>query len=188
MNEQDLASLEGLEGVLKGESNNLPPVQNWHPERAGQIDICIRRDASWWHEGREITRLELVRLFSGVLRVESGEFWLVTPVEKLKIQVDDAPFLVTSLEILNDANSHQLLVFCTNVGDKVLLGENNQLYVDIDQNTGEPSPYVHVRHGLNALISRSVYYELVELGKQDLSQLFVSSAGMRFSLGSIIDV
>lgn len=188
MSEQDFAGLGGLESVLKEVSNDLPPVQNWHPERSGEIDICIRRDASWWHEGREITRPELVRLFSGILRVECEEFWLVTPVEKLRIRVDDAPFLVTKLEMLNDENSDQLLVFRTNVGDKVLLGKNNQLHVEIDPITGEPSPYVHVRHGLNALISRSVYYELVQLGKQDQDQLFVSSAGMRFSLGSILDL
>lgn len=188
MSDINFHSLENLEGILTDATNALPPVQNWHPERSGQIDIQIRRDASWWHEGDEITRFELVRLFSGVLRVEDEEFWLVTPVERLKIQVDDAPFLVTNLDVLKDENDDSLLVFHTNVGDKVLLCGNNPLHVDIDPNTGEPSPYIHVRHGLNALISRSVYYELVELGKVEQDHLFVSSAGMRFSLGSILDV
>lgn len=188
MSELNFYSLESLEGVLSDAKNALPPVQSWHPERSGQIDIHIRRDASWWHEGGEITRLELVRLLSGVLRAEDGEFWLVTPVERLKIQVDDAPFLVTSLDVLKDDKCGQLLVFRTNVEDKVLLGKNNKLHVDIDPQSGEPSPYVHVRYGLHALISRSVYYELVELGKVEQDQLFVSSAGMRFSLGSILDL
>lgn len=188
MSEEKLADIKTIEHILKTPEKGLPPVQNWHPERSGQIDICIRRDGSWWHEGGEITRPELVRLFSGVLRLESEEYWLVTPVEKLKIRVDDVPFMATKLDILKDDNNDQLLVFTTNVGDKVLLGENNRLCVEIDSKTGEPSPYLHVRHGLNALVSRSIYYELVELGKQDSDQLIVSSAGMSFSLGSLLDL
>ncbi len=188
MNDEKSNTLESLEGLLANACKALPPVQNWHPEHTGQIDIRIRRDASWWHEGGEISRLELVKLFSGVLRFDEGNFWLVTPVEKLSIQVDDAPFVVTNLEVLEDENHDQFIVFHTNVDDKVLLNEENGLHVTFDANSGEPSPYVHIRHGLNALISRSVYYELVELGRVQQDELIVSSAGSSFSLGSVLDL
>jgi len=176
----------GLDGVLaaakQAPGRGLPPVHLWHPEHCGEIDIVIKRDGLWFHEGTPIGRAPLVRLFSTVLRKDPDGFHLVTPVEKLKITVEDAPFIAVRVDREGEA-----LRFVTNVGDEVEAGPENEIRVVTDEATGEPRPYVHVRRGLEALIARPVFYELVEMAQvRDMPQgrrMAVSSNGAWFAVG-----
>ena len=166
-----------------GKTRGLPPVHLWNPAHCGEIDIRIRKDGVWFHEGSPIGREPLVRLFSTVLRKDPDGFHLVTPVEKMKITVEDAPFLAVRVDRDGD-----VLRFLTNVGDEVEAGPENRLRVDTDPETGEPAPYLHVRRGLEARLRRPVFYELVEMAQEretpDGPELFVQSNGVSFSLGS----
>jgi len=182
----DQAAKPGLDGVIaaakQAPGRGLPPVHLWSPAHCGDIDIVIRKDGQWFHEGGLIGREALVRLFSTVLRKDPDGFHLVTPVEKLKITVEDAPFIATRVDRVGDA-----LVFQTNVGDEVEAGPENGLRVEIDPVTGEPRPYLHVRRGLEALIARPVFYELVEMAQErqtpDGPVLGVPSNGAWFPVG-----
>jgi len=138
--------------------------------RTGQIvceDIDMRIDsrAHWHYRGSPINRIELVKLFSTVLRRDDkGDYWLITPVEMCKIQVEDAPFL--AVELLHEGQGpDQEIHFRTNIDHIVLLDNQHPLRVEIDGETSEPSPYVALGNGLEAKLARSVFYELVELGK-----------------------
>ena len=159
----------------------LPPVHLWNPESCGEIDIVIRADGLWLHEKTPIGRPQLVRLFSSVLRKDPDGYWLVTPVEKLKITVEDAPFVAVRVD-----RDGEDLRFLTNVGDEVLAGPENAIRVEVAPD-GEPRPYLHVRRGLEALISRPVFYELVEMAEErdtpDGATLGVTSNGAWFPVG-----
>ncbi|MDB5451790.1 MAG: hypothetical protein JWO33_368 [Caulobacteraceae bacterium] len=157
-----------------------PPVHLWNPAHVGDIDIVIRRSGEWMHEGRPIGREALVRLFSTVLRKDPDGICLVTPVEKLRITVEDAPFVAVAVERRSEA-----LVFTTNVGDEVEAGPDHALRVEIDPATGEPRPYLHVRRGLDALVARPVFYELVEMAEEKDGVLSVQSNGECFALGPL---
>ncbi|HTK35431.1 MAG TPA: DUF1285 domain-containing protein [Caulobacteraceae bacterium] len=173
------AARSGSEGAGRA----LPPVHLWNPPHCGEIDIRIRRDGSWWHEGSPIGRPALVRLFSTVLRRDPDGYYLVTPVEKLKIVVEDVPFVAVSVDRVGEA-----LSFVTNVGDIAEAGPDNPLRIETDAATGGPTPYVHVRRGLEARLSRPVFYALVELAQPragpDGEHLGVASNGAWFDLGS----
>lgn len=159
----------------------LPPVDSWHPEREGRIDIRIARDGTWFHEGGEIRREKLVRLFSTILRREDeGGYVLVTPVEKLTIEVEDAPFVAVEMKSEGEGE-RRALGFRLNTGDLVVAGPDHPLTLR-DGRDG-PLPYLHVRGGLEALIGRSAYYELVELAIDEASDpLGLWSGGMFFPL------
>ncbi len=175
-------SKPGLEGVAKAAKQapgrGLPPVHLWHPENCGEIDIVIRKDGVWFHEGTPIGREALVRLFSTVLRKDEDGIYLVTPVEKMKITVEDAPFIAVRVDREGEA-----LKFLTNVGDVVEAGPENPIRVEMDDETGEPRPYLHVRRGLEALIARPVFYELAEMAKPREGLMQVSSNGEWFAVG-----
>ena len=141
----------------------LPPVHLWNPPFCGDLDIRIARDGTWFYLGTPIGRPELVRLFSTILKREDGRFYLVTPVEKVGITVDDAPFVAVDFEATG-SGAAQVLRFVTNVGDTTEAGAENPIRVIRDPATGEPAPYVHVRAGLEALIDRKSFYRLVEIG------------------------
>ena len=161
----------------------LPPVERWNPAHCGDIDIRIARDGTWYHLGSPFTRRELVRLFSTILRKDADGYHLVTPAEKLRIRVDDAPFVAVLLQAEGEGEK-QRLIFTTNVGDETVAGAENPIRVAIDARTDEPSPYVHVRRGLEALIARSVYYQLAELAVPGRDgELGVWSDGVFFPLG-----
>ncbi len=174
-----------LDGVIaaakQAPGRGLPPVHLWNPAHSGEIDIVIKRDGRWVHEGATISREALVRLFSTVLRKDPDGYWLVTPVEKMKITVEDAPFIAVRVDRDGEA-----LRFLTNVGDEVEAGPDNAIRVEIAAD-GEPRPYLHVRRGLDALIARPVFYELVEMAEErDTPQgptLGVSSNGAWFPVG-----
>ncbi|MFM8753265.1 MAG: DUF1285 domain-containing protein [Phenylobacterium sp.] len=184
MTETQAAS--GLEGVAaaarQAPGRGLPPVHLWNPAHCGDIDIVIKRNGQWFHEGTPIGREALVRLFSTVLRKDPDGFHLVTPVEKMRITVEDAPFIAVRVD--RDAGD---LVFQTNVGDEVRAGPDNALRVETDPDTGEPRPYLHVRRGLEALVARPVFYELVEMAEEAGGRLLVRSGGASFDLGSAGD-
>lgn len=150
----------------------------WHPEHCGEIDILIRADGIWMHEGSPIGRRELVRLFSTVLRLDPDGYHLVTPVEKLKIRVEDLPFRAVAVEAEGEA-----LRFTTDVGDVVEAGPDHAITVETDPATGEPAPRLHVRRGLEARISRPVFYELVERAEEIDGRLTIRSGGAAFPLG-----
>lgn len=137
----------------------LPPVESWNPPHCGDIDIRIARDGSWHHLGRPILRPGLVRLFASILRKDPDGYCLVTPVERMRIRVDDAPFVAVLLEREGEGSDARL-TFTTNVGDLVVAGPEHPIRVDSDPESGEPSPYVHVRRGLEARIGRAPFYEL----------------------------
>ena len=180
---------KGLETIYefsKKEKNSLPPVDKWNPEFCGDIDMKIMRNGKWFYMGTEIKRPAMVKLFSGILRLDSDNcYYLVTPVEKVRISVEDAPFIATSL-ISEKKDNINHLYFITNVNEKILLTKNNPLEIKIDNKTEEPSPYIFVRKNLKALISRSVFYELIELAsKKNIDGkdcLVIDSAGEVFKL------
>ncbi|MEI9990904.1 MAG: DUF1285 domain-containing protein [Rhizomicrobium sp.] len=153
-----LASLQRDAAAGRG----LPPVEKWNPAHCGDIDIRIARDGTWYHEGSPIGRKELVRLFSTILRRDPDGFVLITPAEKMRIVVEDAPFLAVLLDV-EGAGRDQKLVFTTNVGDQTMAGPANPIRVETDPATQEPAPYVHVRKGLEARIARPVFYQLADL-------------------------
>ncbi len=176
-----LASLQRDAAAGRG----LPPVERWNPKHCGEIDVRIARDGTWFHEGTPIGRKELVRLFSTILRKDADGFHLVTPVEKMRIVVEDAPFLAVLLSA-EGSGPTQRLTFITNVGDETVAGADNPIRVVTDPSTDEPRPYVHVRKGLEARISRNVFYQLVELAVPgDSGILGVWSCGVFFPLGKI---
>lgn len=190
-NGNSVISLEELLKVIApdGLDGKLPPVEQWSPERCADIDMEIRKDGSWWHEGRRINRQRLVKLFSRILRRETdGKFFLVTPYEKVIVQVEDAPFLAVRVDRAGDIGPDQVLVFTTNLDDVVLVGPDSQLRVALVPDTGEPAPYVMVRNGLEAKLTRPVYYELAEWAQahpDDANRLGVWSQGEFFDLGTV---
>lgn len=155
----------------------LPPVHLWNPAHCGAIDIVIRQDGVWMHEGSPIGRPELVRLFSTVLRHDPDGYHLVTPVEKLSLTVEDLPFRAVSV----DAEGGDLS-FVTDVGDAVVAGPEHPIEVETGPGD-EPRPRLHIRRNLWARISRPVFYELVELAEDLDGELVVRSGGVPFSLG-----
>jgi hypothetical protein len=169
-----------------GEKKGLPPVHLWNPPFCGDLDMRIARDGTWYYQGTPIGRAAMVRLFSTVIRRDGEDYFLVTPVEKVGIQVEDAPFIAVRLEVSGQGRE-QRLRFITNVEDEVEAGEEHPLRVITDPQTQEPAPYVHVRANLEALIHRNVFYELVELavpGEVDgQSWLGVWSGGVFFPIG-----
>lgn len=165
----------------------LPPVHLWNPPFCGDIDMRIARDGSWHYMKTPIGRKRMVKLFSKVLRRdEDGKFYLVTPVEKLGVTVDDAPFVAVEMRA-EGVGRAQVLLFRTNVDDEVAAGADRPIRVAVDPETGEPSPYILVRDRLEALISRAVFYQMVDLGveiRQGDAHLFgVWSGGAFFPLG-----
>jgi uncharacterized protein len=157
----DFGALSLAELARLAEARRLPPVGTWHPAHCGHSAMRIARDGTWFHEGSPIGRPALVRLFSTILRREpDGRFVLVTPVEKLEVEVEDAPFVAVEAKSEGEGKARSL-AFRLNTGDFVVAGPDHPLRLE-EGETG-PHPYVEVRDGLEALIARPVYYELAEL-------------------------
>ncbi|WP_375255146.1 DUF1285 domain-containing protein [Yoonia sp.] len=163
------------------QKGGLPPVHLWNPPHCGDIDMRIARDGTWYYMGTPIGRPELVKLFSTILRRDGDDYVLVTPVEKVGITVDDAPFVAVDFNRRGEG-----LEFETNVGDRMVAGPDHPMRVVRDALTGEPSPYVLVRSNLEALIDRKSFYRMVEIGEhadQDGTSWFgVRSGGVFFPI------
>ncbi len=165
----DAADLAALISRASGDAGDgkrgLPPVEKWNPPFCGDIDMEIRADGTWFYMGTPIGRAPLVRLFSTVLRRDDDEkTYLVTPVEKVGIRVVDAPFVAVEMNA-SVRDGQALLTFRTNVGDVVEAGKDHPLRFVVHGDNNELKPYLHVRGRLEALVSRAVMYELVELGE-----------------------
>jgi hypothetical protein len=148
---------------MAAQGKGLPPVEKWNPPYCGDLDIRVARDGTWFYLGTPIGRPELARLFSTILKREGDRYFLVTPVEKVGITVDDAPFLAVDFDVAG-AGRDQVLTFATSMGDSAAAGPANHIRVTRDAASGEPAPYVHIRAGLEARIDRKTFYRLADLG------------------------
>lgn len=181
-----LAALIARAAGQTGEARELPPVERWNPPFCGDIDMEILSDGTWFYMGTPIGRQPLVRLFSTVLRKdEDGKTYLVTPVEKVGIRVADAPFVAVEMNVTR-RDGENVLTFRTNVGDVVEAGPEHPLRFVIHGENRELKPYLHVRGRLEALVSRPVMYDIVELGETvavDGAETFcIRSAGAVFPI------
>ena len=188
----EIAQTEGASGLAAlisraaSPGRGLPPVEQWQPERIAELDMEIRADGSWFYEGSEIRREALVRLFSTVLRKDAdGRTFLVTPVEKVEVRIEDAPFVAVEMSV-DQRDGAQVLTFRTNVGDVVEAGAGHPLRFETSGDHDGLKPYLHVRGRLEALASRAVMYEIAALGEPhiiDGTEMFsVSSAGAVFPI------
>lgn len=154
---------EGLvASITAAKTRGLPPVHLWNPPFCGDLDMRIARDGTWFYQGTPIGRPALVKLFSSILKFEDGKYYLVTPVEKVGITVDDAPFVAVSFEA-DGSGEAQTLTFTTLTGDVAVAGPDHPIRIAHDAETGEPSPYILIRANLEALIDRKNFYRLVDL-------------------------
>jgi uncharacterized protein len=194
---QDQTASQGLEGLMAAakraaddaagtntKEKALPPVHLWNPPFCGDLDMRIGSDGTWYYMGTPIGRPALVRLFSTILKREAGAYFLVTPVEKVGIRVDDAPFL--AVEMQNEsADRGRLLRFRTNVDDWVVCDSQHRLRFEPAADGGL-APYLHVRNGLWAKVTRALYYDLVDMGEEqvvDGQEMFgVTSSGEFFPM------
>jgi hypothetical protein len=159
-----MATAEGLAAAVSAAAKKgPPPVHLWNPPFCGDIDIRIARDGTWFYLGTPIGRAPLVKLFSSILKREGDAYFLVTPVEKVGIRVDDAPLLAVDFEV-SGSGTAQVIRFITRTEDVADAGPDHRIRVERDPDTGEPAPYIHIRAGLWALIDRKSFYRLVDLG------------------------
>src|SRR5262245_11510292 len=162
----ETTGLDGIAGAARNAAKKgPPPVHLWNPPYCGEIDMRIGSDGTWFYQKTPIGRLPLVKLFASVLKREDDRYFLVTPVEKCGIVVDDAPFLAVEMAVAEE-NGGPALGFRTNVDDMVACGPDNPLRFEQEPDTGGLKPYVHVRRGLWAKVARPVFYDLVELGEE----------------------
>lgn len=171
MNLNALQQQLGLEA-----ENQYPPVEKWHPQLSGDMDMVIRRDGTWWHEGVQIKREKLVRLFASILRKEGDEYFLLTPVEKWRISVEDRPLLIVMIERVDES-----IRAITNSGDVVTIGQDHPLLMsELD---GVLLPEVNVRADLYARFSRNAFYDLSDMAHEDNDgRYFVTSEGSKYFL------
>ncbi len=157
-------SADGLLSAVSGVAKKgPPPVHLWNPAFCGDIDMRIARDGTWFYQGTPIGRAPMVRMFSSILKLEGGKYYLVTPVEKVGIIVEDAPLHAVDFDATGEGAA-QVLRFYTKTEDEVVAGPDNPIRIERDATSGEPSPYIHVRAGLEARIDRKSFYRLIELG------------------------
>ncbi len=149
------------------QAGGAPPVHLWNPPFCGDIDMRIARDGTWFYQGSPIGRPAMVKLFSGILKVEDGRFYLVTPVEKVGIRVDDLPLHAVDVNA-DGEGAAQVLTFRTRTDDTVTAGPDHPVAVDLHD--GQPAPRVHVRRGLWARVDRKTFYRLIDLGAHSLHE------------------
>ena len=155
---------EGLAASVSSvKTRGLPPVEKWNPPFCGDLDMEIRRDGTWFYQGTPIGRKRLVKLFASILIREDDKYFLVTPVEKVGIKVEDAPFVAIDFEASGEGRD-QVLTFQTNLEDIAVAGPDLPIRFVRDADTEQPSPYVRIRRNLEALIDRKSFYRLIELG------------------------
>ena len=182
-------------------SASLPPVHLWKPQLSGDMDMLIDREGRWIHEGGEIKRPAMVKLFASILVYEEGDYFLITPVEKWRIKVEVAPLFVIAAE-RETRDGYQAIKLTTLTGDVVIVDSQHPLSMQSSRGSDEPLPLVVIRRNLQALLSRNVFYQIVEWAAEAESasnessneskskridkshELSISSMGERFVLGS----
>jgi uncharacterized protein len=192
MAKEGQAGLDSITGAAaRAASKGPPPVERWNPPFCGDLDMRIATDGTWYYLKTPIGRPELVKLFASVLKREGDRYFLVTPVEKCGIEVDDAPFLAVELKIVESADS-RALHFRTNVDDWVACGPEHVLRFEREANTGGLKPYLHVRRDLWAKVTRALFFDLVALGEErdvgGKSMFGVVSMGMFFAMADAAEV
>tara|TARA_R110001592_G_scaffold341474_2_gene630572 strand:+ start:5193 stop:5825 length:633 start_codon:yes stop_codon:yes gene_type:complete len=159
-NFSDLPAFTSEIRKLLKDPKSLPPVESWKPEREGEIDILIKASGEWLYQGSKMERLSVIQLLSTLLRKEGDDYFLVSPAEKLKLHVEDVPFIVLMMDIEGEGID-QSVHFSTQVGDCFTLSQEHALRLSYNEKD-EPAPYIHVRNGMEAKLNRSVYYEFVD--------------------------
>ena len=145
-----------------GHKRLIPPLEQWHPKHCGAMDLLVKANGEWWHEGQLIKRQALVDLFSSVLWKEQGKFYLKTPVEQIEIQVEDEPLFINQVDVVEIGQQNYIQLITTHQ-DIVIVDAEHPIFMR--EYAGELRPYVHVRFGINALIQRAAFLHLVELGE-----------------------
>jgi len=178
-----------LKQISKYKGESLPPVHLWNPPLCENVEMRIDREGRWFFMNSPIGRKRMVKLFSKVLRLDDdGEYYLVTPVEKIRIEVEERPFLIIDYQLITK-NKRQLISFETNTGDMFLLDKEHPIKVSTNPKTGEPKPCVLVRSNLEGIISRNIYYKLVELSdikKENGENIFLlKSNNQTFEIGRL---
>ncbi len=151
-----------LKDIQQSQKRSVPPLDQWHPQHCGKMDLRIQANGEWWHEGQLIKRAALIELFSSVLWKEDGKFYLKTPVEQIEIEVEDEPFLVNQIDQV-EIDGKTYLQCTTATQDVVIVDAEHPIFMRDYQ--GERRPYVHIRFGMNALIQRQAFYHLVNYGE-----------------------
>lgn len=178
--------LQGLQEVVK--TKGLPPVHLWNPPFCGDIDMRIAADGLWYYMNSPIGRMPLVKLFSSILRLDDDQnYYLVTPVEKCGIRVEDAPFVAVRMRV-EGRGPDQVIYLETNVDDEIAVGPAHPMRVANEVGTGGLKPYVLVRRNLEALVSRALYYDLVGLGVVEGEWFGVWSSGQFFPMQKSVEL
>lgn len=167
--------------VNAAKTRGMPPLETWNPPFCGDLDMQIKRDGTWFYEGTPIGRPGLVKLFASILWREEDDYFLITPVEKVGITVEDAPFVAVDFEAEGEGTD-QTLRFVTNLEDTAKAGREHPIRVVRDPETGEPSPYILIRRNLEALIDRKSFYRLVDLGVHHDGWFGLWSEGVFFGI------
>ena len=175
-----------LKNAQSSHKRSIPPLDQWHPKHCGAMDLKVKANGEWWHEGQLIKRQSMIDLFSTVLWKEDGKFYLKTPVEQIEIEVEDEPLFVNSVEQIQLEGLHYIQL-STTTQDVVIVDQEHPIFMrEFD---GELRPYVHVRFGINALIQRASFFHLVEMGdlienEQGESVLLLKSGNLNLQLGT----
>lgn len=191
MAKEGQSGLEAITGAIQRSGKGAPPVELWNPPFCGDLDMRIATDGTWLYLKTPIGRPALVKLFASVLKREGDKYFLVTPVEKCGIRVDDAPFLAVELNVESNG-AGQVLNFRTNVDDWVACGLQHEMRFVPEAGTGGLKPYIHVRRDLWAKVTRALFFDLVELGEErdveGKTMFGVSSGGMFFAMAPAEEV
>ena len=175
-----------LKNAQSSHKRSIPPLDQWHPKHCGAMDLKVKANGEWWHEGQLIKRQSMIDLFSTVLWKEDGKFYLKTPVEQIEIEVEDEPLFVNSVEQIQLEGLHYIQL-STTTQDVVIVDQEHPIFMrEFD---GELRPYVHVRFGINALIQRASFFHLIEMGElmenqQGESILLLKSGNFNLQLGT----
>ena len=154
-----------IQNLLNKPTNSFElKIKNWQPKYCGDIDMRIARDGTWFYCGSPIGRKQLVKLFSSILIRENNKYFLITPVEKVGIKVEDAPFIANNFERIVE-NKKPYLIFYTNIEETIILSKTNPFRVFINDKTQEPSPYILVRDNIEAKIDRKSFYRLIDIAE-----------------------
>ena len=151
-----------LKGVQQSHKRSIPPLEQWHPKHCGKMDLTVKANGEWWHEGQLIKRQALLDLFTKVLWKEEGKFYLKTPVEQIEIEVEDEPLLINQVDQV-EIDGKTYIQFTTTTQDIVIVDQQHPIFMR--EYESELRPYVHVRFGINALIQRSAFFHLIEMGQ-----------------------